>query len=177
MTMEFWLLAVAITVAAMGAVSDVLSARIPNRLTYTAIVAALLTRLIFLGPRSFFDGLAGLLLGGGLFFLLFMIHAMGGGDVKLMAAVGAWVGFRNAGTAVIVCSLFGGLMALTYMAVLKRYRTTLHNVISLVQFHLRMGAKPNPELNLSSPGAVRMPYGVAIAAGALGTLISTTWKA
>ena len=175
--MEFWLMTGAITVAAMGAVSDVLSARIPNRLTYTAITAALLTRLVLLGPRGFFDGLAGLLLGGGLFFLLFMIHAMGGGDVKLMAAVGAWVGFRQAGTALIVCSLFGGLMALAYMIALKRSRTTLRNVISLVQFHLRMGAKPNPDLNLSNPGAVHMPYGIAIAAGALGTLISTTWKA
>ena len=42
-------------------------------------------------------GLAGMLLAGGIFFLLFLLGGMGGGDVKLMAAVGAWVGLRRWG--------------------------------------------------------------------------------
>jgi prepilin peptidase CpaA len=174
--MQMWLLDGGVIAALLGAYFDVTSARIPNRLTYAAMLTALLLRLGLLGWRSCLEGLAGLLVCGGLFFVLFMIHAMGGGDVKMMAAVGAWVGLRNSGTALIVCALAGGLIALGYVVVLRRYRTTLTNLVSLVRFHSMRGAQQHPELNLSNAGAVRMPYGVAIAAGAVGTLISTVWK-
>ena len=155
---------------------DVISARIPNRVTYPAILAALVVRFTFLGWDGLLEGLLGMVLCGGAFFLLFMIHAMGGGDVKLMAAVGAWVGYRNAGLALIVCALAGGLIALGYVIVLKRYRTTFSNLAAVIRFHATSGLRQNPALNLSSANAVRMPYGLAIAAGAVGTLISTVWK-
>lgn len=174
--MHIWLLDGAVLVALLGAWFDVASRRIPNRLTYTAILLALIVRLGFLGRRGLAEGLLGLAICGGAFFLLFVIHAMGGGDVKLMAAVGAWVGYHNAGTALIVCALTGGLIALGYVVVLKRYRTTFSNILSLIRFHAYRGLRENPGLNLSSAAAVRMPYGIAIAAGAVGTLISTVWK-
>ncbi len=175
-TMHIWLLDGAVLAALLGACFDVTSARIPNRLTYPAILMALLVRLGFLGWHGLVEGLLGVILCGGAFFLLFMIHAMGGGDVKLMAAVGAWVGYRNAGLALIVCALAGGLIALGYVVVLKRYRTTFSNIGALIRFHARSGLRVHPALNLSNAKAVRIPYGVAIAAGAVGTLISTVWK-
>jgi prepilin peptidase CpaA len=174
--MHIWLLDGAVAVALLGAWFDVVSRRIPNRLTYPAMLAALVVRLAFLGWRSLLEGFLGLMLCGGVFFLLFVIHAMGGGDVKLMAAVGAWVGYHSAGIALIVCALAGGLIALGYVVILKRYRTTFSNIASLIRFHAHSGLRENPELNLSSANAVRMPYGLAIAAGAVGTLISTVWK-
>lgn len=174
--MQIWLLSGAVLAALLGAWSDVLYARIPNRLTYPAILIGLIAQWWLLGWLGLRQGLLGLLLCGGAFFLLFVIHAMGGGDVKLMAAVGAWVGYRNAGIALIVCALAGGLIALGYVVVLKRYRTTLSNILSLVRFHAYRGLRENPGLNLSTKDAVRMPYGLAIAAGAVGTLISTVWK-
>jgi prepilin peptidase CpaA len=175
-TMHIWLLDGAVIAALLGAWFDVISRRIPNQLTYLAMIIALMVRLVFLGWHGLLEGLLGLALCGGAFFLLFMVHAMGGGDVKLMAAVGAWVGYRDAGMALIVCALSGGLIALGYVVVLKRYRTTFSNIISLVRFHAYRGLRENPTLNLSNPDAVRVPYGVAIAAGAVGTLISTVWK-
>jgi prepilin peptidase CpaA len=174
--MQIWLLDGAVLAALLGAWFDVISARIPNRLTYPAILTALAVRFALLGWHGLLEGLFGLFLCGGAFFLLFVIHAMGGGDVKLMAAVGAWVGYRNAGIALIVCALSGGLIALGYVVVLKRYRTTFSNVAAVIRFHATRGLRENPELNLSSANTVRMPYGVAIAAGAVGTLISTVWK-
>jgi prepilin peptidase CpaA len=174
--MHIWLVDGAVIAALLGAYFDVTSGRIPNRLTYSAILAAFVLRFGFLGWRGLLEGLIGLLLCGGAFLLLFVIHAMGGGDVKLMAAVGAWVGYRNAGIALIVCAISGGLIALGYVIVLKRYRTTASNIASLISFHATSGLQQHPELNLSSAKAVRMPYGVAIAAGAVGTLISAIWK-
>lgn len=174
--MHIWLLDGAVIAGLLGAWFDVSSARIPNWLTYSAILVALMIRFCFLGPEGFYEGLLGLLFCGGAFFLLFVIHAMGGGDVKLMAAIGAWVGSRNAGIALIVCALAGGLIALGYVVVLKRYRTTFSNIGSLIRFHATNGLRENPKLNLSAADSVRMPYGLAIAAGAVGTLISSVWK-
>lgn len=174
--MHIWLLDGAVIAALLGAWFDVISARIPNRLTYPAILTALALRFSFLGWRGLLEGLLGVVLCGGAFLLLFVIHAMGGGDVKLMAAVGAWVGYRNAGVALIVCALAGGLIALGYVVVLKRYRTTFSNITALIRFHATSGLQANPALNLSSANAVRMPYGLAIAAGAAGTLIASVWK-
>lgn len=174
--MHIWLLDGAVVVALLGAWLDVIYRRIPNWLTYPAMCVALVVRFGLLGRLGLVEGLLGLVLCGGVFFLLFVVHAMGGGDVKLMAAVGAWVGYHHAVVALIVCALAGGLIALGYVIVLKRYRTTFFNITSLVRFHARRGLRENPKLNLSSTDAVRMPYGVAIAAGAVGTLISTVWK-
>lgn len=176
MGMELWFLGAAVTVGLVGAYFDVRSARIPNRLTYSAIVAGLLLRPIFLGWHGLFEGLGGVLLGGGLFAVLFLIRAMGGGDVKLMAAVGALVGFSKTGQALIVCTIFGGVMALCYVVAKRRYRATLLNVVSLVQFHVRAGVAAHPELNLANPEAVRMPYGIAIAVGSFAPLALTVWK-
>lgn len=174
--MQIWLVDGAVVFALIGAYFDVTSTRIPNRLTYSGILAALVLRFGLLGWQGLLEGLIGLLLCGGAFFLLFVIHAMGGGDVKLMAAVGAWIGYQHALLALIVCAISGGLIALGYVVVLKRYRTTASNVASLISFHATSGLRQHPELNLSSAKAVRMPYGVAIAAGAVGALISTMWK-
>ena len=69
--------------------------RIPNWLTYSGLIAALLVRTVLGGWANSWGGLAGMLLAGGIFFLLFLLGGMGGGDVKLMAAVGAWVGWRR----------------------------------------------------------------------------------
>lgn len=174
--MEIWFLEAAVSVGIVGAYWDIKSARIPNRLTYPAILAALILRPALLGWHGLLQGLGGLLLGGGIFAFLFIIHTMGGGDVKLMAAVGALVGFSNTGQALIWCTLFGGLMAIGYVVARKRYRTTLLNLMSLVQFHAKAGATAHPELNLANPEAVRMPYGVAIAFGSLAPLAMMVWK-
>lgn len=174
--MEVWFLVAAIAVSICGACFDVVSARIPNQLTYSAMLVALVAHLALHGWRGLLDGVGGLLFGGGIFLVFFAIHAMGGGDVKMMATVGAWVGFSNTGEALIASSICGGIMAIGYMLVLGRFRTTMRNVGSLLQFHSVSGAEVHPELNLSNPEAVRMPYGVAIALGSVIVLCTTIWK-
>jgi prepilin peptidase CpaA len=93
---ERYLLICALGIATMGAVTDVRDRRIPNWLTYGGLVAALRVRCALLSWLGLRGGLLGLLLGGGIFFLLFVLGGMGGGDVKLMAAVGAWAGTAQA---------------------------------------------------------------------------------
>jgi len=170
-----YLLLCALTVATVGAVKDVRGRRIPNWLTYSGGVAALLVRTILGGAPELRAGLAGMLLAGGIFYVLFLLVAMGGGDAKLMAAVGAWVGFAQVGTLLIVSAIAGGLLAAGYMLVHKRILETLRNIAELVRHHLTAGFEPHPMLNVRQAGALRLPYGLAIAIGVFYCVGNVFW--
>jgi len=111
--LDKYLLICALTIATVGAVKDVRGQRIPNWLTYSGLLAALVVRAGLGGWTELKGGLAGMLFAGGIFFLLFFIGGMGGGDVKLMAAVGAWVGLAQVGTLLIMSAIAGGLLVAT----------------------------------------------------------------
>jgi prepilin peptidase CpaA len=160
--------------AIIGAVGDVRSNRIPNWLTYGGLALALALRAAWGGWRSLEQGLLGILLGGGIFFVLFLVHGMGAGDAKLMAAVGAWVGLQGTLRVLIATALAGGVLAVVYMVFYKRVGSTFRNVGVLLRFHLTSGVRPHPELNLQGPATIRLPYGLAIAMGTLYLLISAS---
>jgi prepilin peptidase CpaA len=107
-------------------------------------------------------GLFGMMFAGGIFFLLFLLGGMGGGDVKLMAAVGAWVGAAQVGVLLIMSALAGGLLATGYVLVHKRMFESLRNMVELLRHHLTDGLKPHPTLNVQQ-GHIALPYGLAIA--------------
>ncbi len=155
----------AVLCAGVAAVWDLRSGRIPNRITYTAIVCGLVFRTASGGWRSGFEGLAAGLIGGGIFFLFFLVRGMGAGDVKLMAAVGVWAGLQHLPAVLIVAALAGGVLALTYMFTRRQAFRTLRNLGSLVRHHAAFGVTPHPEINLDNPQAIRIPYALAIAAG------------
>lgn len=173
--MEKYLLIGGVLVALAGAVTDVRSARIPNRLTYSALVVALVLRGALLGLPGLKAGAVGVLIAGGLFLLLFVLGAMGGGDMKLMAAVGAWVGGNEVMTLILAAALAGGVLAIGRMIVRNMLGEALRNTIRLMYYRLTSGLRPHPELNVQSPGSQRVPFGVAIAVGALSCAGNAIW--
>src|SRR5258708_15170016 len=84
--------ALAAAVAVCAAISDVKERRIPNLLTYPALVAGGALQGVLHGWRGLLLGLGGGLLFGGVFLLFYMVRAMGAGDVKLAAALGCILG-------------------------------------------------------------------------------------
>lgn len=171
--MESYLLFAALISATLGAVQDVRARRIPNWLTYGSLITGLGFRCYWEGWHGLAQGAEGMLAGGGVFFLFFLVRGMGAGDVKLMAAVGAWVGVWPT-VLVMVYAAFAGLgIAVFYMFFYGRVGSTFVNVGELLRFHVTSGVKPHPEINLQDPGAMRMPYGLAIAIGTLFVFIST----
>ena len=90
------LLLLAVLLAIAAAIIDVQQHRIPNRLTYPGIICGFVLRTCFFGVKGWNGGLAtaatGCLLGGGIMFFFYVVRAMGAGDVKLMAALGSFVG-------------------------------------------------------------------------------------
>jgi prepilin peptidase CpaA len=164
-----------VLVALAGAVTDVHSARIPNRLTYTALPAALLLRTVLLGLSGLKSGAIGMVAAGGLFLLLYVLGAMGGGDMKLMAAVGAWVGSKQVMTLILAAALAGGVLAIGRIIFRNMLGETLRNTMRLIYYRFTSGLQPHPELNVQSPGSQRVPFGVAIAVGALSCAGNAIW--
>jgi len=89
--------------------------RIPNWLTLSAILVALWGALLLDGGHGLKDAACGLAIGGGAFLPFCLAGAVGGGDLKLMAAVGAILGTRLAGWALYYTVLSGGVLAIVYL--------------------------------------------------------------
>jgi len=172
---EKYFLIGAVLVALVGAVTDVRSARIPNKLTYAALLVALSLRSTLLGLSGLKSGAIGMLVAGGLFLVLFALGAMGGGDMKLMAAVGAWVGSTQVTTLILAAAIAGGVLAMGRIIFRNIVGETIRNTIRLIYYRLTSGLQPHPDLNVQSSSSQRVPFGVAIAVGALSCASSAIW--
>jgi prepilin peptidase CpaA len=162
------LTAVLATVLVLSVWFDVREHRIPNWITAGGLVGALLTRAI-LGPEAFWIGCLGGASGLFLGLALFSAGAMGAGDGKLLAAVGFCLGFDAFLLCLPLIGAFGGVLAIaltiwngTLIPTLARFRELMFHVVTFG----RIGDRRT----LATPGAVTVPYGLAVAAGA-----ATAW--
>lgn len=159
--------ALAVAVAVSAAVTDVKERRIPNLLTYPALVAGLLLQGLLHGWKGLLHSAGGGLIFGGVFMLFYMVRAMGAGDVKLAAALGCIVGPSATVQVMLATALAGGALAIFFMVLSGRIVETLRNTLWVAVFHAQHGLQTHPVVNLDNPGALRMPYGLAFAAGTL----------
>jgi len=113
---------------------------------------------------------AGLGLGLLIYGFLFCLGGMGGGDVKLCAALGAWIGPVQMFWALFFTSLAGGIMVLCWIVYHKVFRKLLLRAGDLVFDKRRNGMGRKPEASLADLLKRRMPYAPAIT---IGTLISS----
>jgi len=162
---------VALALAALlaaAAVSDLRSRRIPNTLTLPACLVFLLLRLALAGPDGLWSGLGGLTLGLALMLPAYGLGVMGGGDVKLLAAVGAALGPVGVLWSFLFTSVCGGAYALAVLLWRPAGRAALHRVVVGVAgslLALRNGAGPGFVVPAPAPALPRLCYGLAIAAG------------
>jgi prepilin peptidase CpaA len=157
----------ATAIAVTAAITDVRDRRIPNRLTYPALVAGLVLQTAMHGWRGLLLGLGGALLFGGLFLIFHLVRAMGAGDVKLAAALGCVIGPAGSWQVMFATAVAGGALAILVMVFTGRVLKTLRSTLAIVGFHAVHGLRTHPEVNLDNPAAVRLPYGLAFAAGTL----------
>jgi prepilin peptidase CpaA len=162
--------AAALAVAFVACVTDLRSRRIPNVLTAGAAVAGLLAHAATGGVSGGLTSLAGLVVGMALFLPFFLLGGMGAGDVKLLAALGAWLGPGQVFWLAIYASLIGGVLAVA-VAVGRGYLTSaLHNIGSLFGYWRVAGLRPLPALTLENRAAPRLAYAVPIFLGTAVTL-------
>lgn len=154
---------------------DLRRRRIPNALTLGGLLVALLLRSAT-GIDMLTAGVLGAGLAFGLSVPLFAIGGLGGGDVKLLTAVGAFLGPRQLLLAIVVMAVTGGVMALLTVIRHRAARKTLLNMRMILSTGFA-GGKKRKKGNLvlptiGSPDALTIPYGVAIAFGATAAAIA-----
>ena len=106
------MLAVIVPAMAFACWSDCRRHRVPNWLNLTLAATGLAAQAAYAGWTGLQTGLLGLLTGFGLLIILWAMHGMGAGDVKFMAALGAWMGPALTFYAVLAGGLAGGVVAL-----------------------------------------------------------------
>ena len=163
---------VAVGIALLACLYDVSTSRIPNKLTFTTAALAILFHLFAPAGGGWSHAVLGLVVGLLVFFPMFALGAMGAGDVKLMAAVGAWIGAIPILKVALYGSLAGGVLAVAIALRSGYLKKAFTNVKMLLMFWWVEGIKPFPALTLESTESLRLPYAVAIAAG----LVVTLWQ-
>jgi prepilin peptidase CpaA len=108
--------------AVLSCVWDLRQQRIPNSLTIASAVAGWSVHAAGSGGQGLAFAIAGSLVGLLLFLPWFLLRAMGGGDVKLLAAFGAWLGPIQIVWACLFAMLAGGIVAAVVLIVRHRER-------------------------------------------------------
>jgi prepilin peptidase CpaA len=145
--------------------TDVRSRRIPNWLTMGGIVAGLVVRA-WMGPGPLAGGAFGVALAFVLALPFFATGVLGGGDAKLLMAVGAFMGPGDLASASLVIALTGGVVALIEAARRGMLLPTLASCGSLLARWVTFGRRGG-DRSRALTERLTVPYGVAIAAGSL----------
>src|SRR5581483_8422883 len=116
---------------AWAAVSDCASRRIPNWLTYTLILSGLVHSQTAGATVGLAGAFLGMVVGFALTFVFFAVGAMGGGDVKLLTGVGAWLGPWGVLLVFVVEALVGMAQAVLQAASQRRLGSVLRNSVVL----------------------------------------------
>lgn len=154
------------------AASDLRSRRIPNVLTFGGALAGLLWQMALGGLAGLGQGALGLLTGLGLLLPVYLLGGMGAGDVKALAALGAWLGPRQCLVVFCYMGLAGGLLSLGVLLWRRLLGVYLRRgwqwLLSLIL--LGRERRWTAELALPAQTLEGVPYGVAIALG-MGALV------
>lgn len=166
--MAWWPTLVVLLVACF---TDLRSRRIPNWLVLPYLPAGIAVSAWQGGWHGVGMSLMGVLvglLGYGVFYLM---GGMGAGDVKLVAAVGAWIGPMQLLMALLVASLAGGVMALLWAIAGGFVGELFSGTGELAAGLFRRKGQLDPEMTLANPKRRKMPYAPAIAVGVVFTFL------
>ena len=161
---------IALLVALVACMTDLKSGRIPNLLTFGAAVAALFFHAITGRGEGLLLASGGWAVGVAVFFLPFALGGMGAGDVKLLGALGAWLGPTDAVWLALYSGIAGGVVALTVAIVRGYLRQALTNLWLLPTHWRASGVGQWHEVSLVGSTGPRLAYAVPILAGTLATI-------
>lgn len=160
--------AVALALAGAAAVCDWAWRRVPNWLTAPALAAGL--------GLSYYNGravtaaaaaAAGLAVG----WVLWRLGALGAGDAKLLAALGAVLGWKRWFWSLAFGLVAAAVLAVAQLAHRRRLAALPHVTGALVRGWSVYGLRPHPQHNPEAPGAVTAPFAVPLALGLVGALL------
>lgn len=155
-----------VVLASLIAYFDIRYRRIPNKVVLSTLLCGLLLNTLSHQWNGLSVALLGCALAFGLMMLLYLFGALGAGDVKLFAAIGALIGVKLVVPTFVIVVFCGGALALISMLYTGTAKVTMHRVWTIL-----VGILPGWQMPryTATPDRQTIPYGVAIT---LGTLIS-----
>src|SRR5262249_19250621 len=160
----------AIGVAGIACVTDIRTRRIPNLLTFGAAGLGCAMHGMTGGLTGFGSSALGWLFGLVLFLPFFLVRGMGAGDVKLLAALGAWLGPTEVAYVAMFTTMAGGILALAVALARGYLKTALINLWLIVTHLSVMGLKPVPGMTLADRTGPRLAYAVPMFVGLMVTI-------
>lgn len=179
-TLQLIRLVVLCAVLIIGAYTEISKGKIFNWLTVPGILIGLsLGYLLSSFPQpaqtalNLESSLFGLLIGGGFFFIMYCVGAMGAGDVKMMGAVGALGGWHFTVWAMFFSAVAGGFMAFVILLIRGKTLEGMRDGVRLL-FTLRhkKGSGETEDAGKeqkTQPDTV--PYGLAISIGTFAAIL------
>jgi prepilin peptidase CpaA len=172
---------VVLVAVSISAVIDVWKFKVHNLLTLPLLVSGLVYHGVMDGPLGFASSLIGVLFGFAMLIFFYLMGGMGGGDVKLLAAVGAWLCIPLTVYVFLAASLAAGLYAIVVVFLYGTVGETWVNLkivwYRLVAVGRHLGADGSVEAEVNRPdrrGRV-IPFAAMVAVGLIATLLWTWW--
>jgi prepilin peptidase CpaA len=167
--------------ASVAAVSDVVHYRVRNVLTLPLIATGLAYHALVGGWDGLSNSVGGMLFGLAVLMVPWLLGLMGAGDVKLLAAVGAWLGIAGGIVAFVVATGAAGIYAVISIACRGRIRESLLTIRVILYRFLALGTyfgKDDLAAELSAGPDRRLrviPFGAMLHIGVVGVLIWLVW--
>ena len=158
-----------------AAIYDFRFRRIPNWLNLSGFVLGIGLNTLLFAQHGLVAAVLGTLISLFIYVPMYLVRAMGAGDVKLMAAIGALAGPQHWLWILLYTALAGGAIAIAVASARGRLQRTVANTgLVLNHFmHFESPATHNEELDVRSRRALRLPHAVAIACGSLIFIVTT----
>lgn len=164
------------------ALQDIRSHKISNKLVLVGLVVGVVLNGLLPqgwgfnsampGGLGWFAGLQGFGVGMAAFLPIYWLRAMGAGDVKLMAMVGAFLGPAQVLGAILATFIAGGVMAVAVVLWSRQLANFLLNIrMMLMGGLLNMHLGQLPQIDAAPLSVGKLPYAVAIMTGTIGYLV------
>jgi prepilin peptidase CpaA len=152
----------AIVVVSLAVYTDLRWRKISNNLTVPAVAAGIILNTLNGGWYGLLSSLAGLAIGIAVFIIPFALRGMGGGDVKLMGALGALLGGYAIVSVAIYTALLGGVLAIVVALYNHELGSSFRRVVMILRRLAPIGGRSK---RIDPKTSLRLPYGLAIGGG------------
>ena len=145
--------------------TDIKTGTIPNALNGTALALGLILSGALGGTAVLVQSLAGALLGLAILIVPFLLHMVGAGDVKFLAAAGAIVGWRILLPSFLVGAALGAAAGIMLMAASGRSLSGVRRTLVLIHSGAWLRRSPRGPGIAAGSADVMLPYAVPLSAG------------